>query len=206
MDPNFMQTALLIVQILTLVAIGIYVWKTWTMADATRKAAIASEKSLSELRLTREEESRPIVVIYFQTGIDGTTVDLVIRNIGKLPAKNVRFSFDRPLEQGEWNRNSPVIESPKFRDGIAHLPPNLEQREFFAGFVNLQGLSPSYKVKVRYAHPMADRQYEEEHILEWKSLEGKLGAGNEWYGAARQLLDEISKIRSQLEILAKKRS
>lgn len=204
MGPDYIQTILLIVQILTLIAIGIYVWKTWTMADATRKAAIASERSLSEMRLTREEESRPFVMVYFQTGIDGTTVDLVIRNIGKLPAKNVSFSFDRPLEQGAWNRSSQVIESPKFKDGIAHLPPNLEQREFFAGFVNLQGLSPSYKVKVRYAHPLVDRQYEEEYILEWKSLEGKLGAGNEWYSVARQLLGEISKIQSQLEILAKK--
>ena len=204
MDPNFIQGVLLIVQILTLVALVVYVWKTWAMADATRKAAIASEKALSEMRLTREEENRPFVVIYFQTGLDGTTVDLVIRNIGKLPAKNVTFDFDRRLEQGDWNASAPISESPKFKIGIAVLPPNLEQREFFAGFVNLQGLCPSYRVKVRYLHPFGDRQYEEEQTLEWKSQEGKLGAGNEWHRVLTQLGEDLSKIRAQLEILTKK--
>ena len=204
MDPDTFQVTLLIVQILTLVAIVIYVWKTWTMADATRKAAIASEKALSEMRLTREEENRPFVMIYFQTGLDGTTVDLLIRNIGKLPAKNVTFEFDRRLEQGDWNWSSPISESPKFKNGIAVLPPNLEMREFFAGFVNLQGLCSSYRVKVRYAHPFGDRLYEEEQILEWKSLDGKLGAGNEWHRLVAQFGEELSKIRTQLEKLTEK--
>jgi hypothetical protein len=51
LDPNSVQIGLLLVQILTLIAIGIYVWKTWTMAEATRKAALASEKTLKEMGL-----------------------------------------------------------------------------------------------------------------------------------------------------------
>jgi hypothetical protein len=98
------------------------------MANATRLAAIASEKTLAEMRLTREEENRPVVRIYFQTGPDGTTIDLVIRNFGKLPAENVTFEFDRKLEQGDWNAREPISQSPKFSTGIGLLPPDLELR------------------------------------------------------------------------------
>ena len=204
MDPNTIQVALLIVQILTLVAIVLYVWKTWAMADATRKAAVASEKTLSEMKLTREEESRPYVMIYFQSGLDGTTVDLVIENIGKLPAKNVTFDFDKPLQQGDWNVHNRISESPKFKDRIGLLPPNLEQREFFAGFINLQGLPSTYRVKINYTNPVNEKRYSEDHILEWKSLEGKLGAGNEWHKEAALLTEEVSKIRSLMEAIARK--
>ena len=206
MDSNTVQSGLLIVQIVTLIAIIVYVWKTWAMADATRKAVEASEKTLNEMKLTREEENRPYVIIYFQTGLDGSDVELIIKNIGKLQAKDVRFEFDRVLEQGDWNKRNPISKTPKFTEGIQLLPPNLELKEFFADFVNLQGLTSTYKVKVNYKNPLNDKLYVEDQVLEWKSLEGKLGAGNAWYRLAQLLGKELSEIRSLLEKLSTNKS
>ena len=204
MESNAVQVGLLVVQSVTLVAIIIYVWKTWAMADATRKAAEASERTLNEMKLAREEENRPYVIIYFQTGLDGTTVELVIKNIGKTKAEGVKFDFDKVLEQGDWNKTHQISKSPKFVEGIQILPPNLELKEFFAGFINLIGLTSSYKVKVSYRNPLNDRLYVEDQVLEWKSLEGKLGAGNHWYRLAQQFEGQLSEIKSMLETLVRK--
>ena len=200
MTTETIQNFLLIVQTLSLLALIVYVWKTWEMAKATRKAAEASEKAISEMKQTREEESRPYVTIYFQTGLDGSTLDLVIKNIGKLPAKDVKFDFDKKLEQGGWNAREPISQSPKFTEGINFLPPHVEMKEFFSGFVNVQDLESLYKVRIRYLNPINDKKYEEEQILEWKSLSKKLGAGDPWF---QFLKEEVAKIQSHLEKLSK---
>ncbi len=205
MDSTTVQISLLIVQCLTLIAIIIYVWKTWAMADATRKSVEASEKALNEMKVAREEENRPYVIIYFQTGLDGSNVELVIKNIGKLQAKDTRFEFDSELDQGDWNKRDPISKTPKFTTGIPLLPPNLELKEFFSNFVNLQSLTlSSYKVKVSYKNPLNNKLYVEDQVLEWKSLEGKLGAGNKWYEIAEQFKKELSEIKSMLDAIVRK--
>jgi hypothetical protein len=190
-----MQLILFAVQVLTLIAIVVYVWKTWEMAAATRLAAEASQKALEEMRLTREEESRPFVIVFFELGLDGTTVRLVITNVGKLPAKNVKFSFNPELRQGSWSRE-PVSQSPKIKEGIGFLPPDVKFSEFFDAFVNLQGenLPTTYRLTLRYEHPVTSRIYEDEQVLEWKSLSHKLGAGNEWHRLAEEIKKLLEKI------------
>ena len=89
-----------LIQALTLIALIIYVWKTWSMADATSKAARASEKSTFEMRLAREEQSKPRVVCYFEHNRRRRqTYDLVIRNYGKSAAFNVNLVFAPQLER-----------------------------------------------------------------------------------------------------------
>jgi hypothetical protein len=200
MDPNNVQIALLVVQILTLVAIIIYVWKTWAMADATRLAAQASEKALEEMRAAREEESRPFVLVFFRTGLDGTTLYFVIKNVGRLAAKNVRFTFEPALEQGSWNR-IPIRESPRIKDGIPFLPPGEEYREFFDAFVNLEGqkVRPSFQVRITFQNPVTLRTYEEEQTLEWKSMTKKLGGGDQWYRLAEEIKKLLDGIAQHLE-------
>jgi hypothetical protein len=187
------------VQVLTLGAIIIYVWKTWSMANATRLAAEASQKALEEMKITREEESRPFVLLYFRPGLDGTTVYFVISNVGRLPAKNVTFTFDAELKQGSWNR-TPLMQSPRIKDGIAFLPPGMEYTEFFDAFVNLEGekLNPSCRVTIRFEHPITSKVYQEEQVLEWKSLTKKLGGGNEWYRFAVEAKELLQKIAGHL--------
>jgi hypothetical protein len=107
------------------------------------------------------------------------------------------------LEQGEWNIRTPISQSAKFIDGIKILPPDLELSEFFSGFVNLDGLTSSYQVKISYRNPLNGKQYVENQILEWKSLQGKLGAGNEWYELSERFGKEISEIIPLLKAVVK---
>ena len=52
-------------QILTLVALVIYVWKTWEMASATRRAAEASAAAVREAIDARLEALAPRILVYF---------------------------------------------------------------------------------------------------------------------------------------------
>jgi predicted phosphatase len=52
-------------KILTLISLIIYVWKTWEIASATRKAAEATEATVAEMRAAREQETTPNVIVYF---------------------------------------------------------------------------------------------------------------------------------------------
>lgn len=53
--------ALLVIQAATLVALVVYVWKTWEMATATRDAASASARAIEEARQARAEALAPRV-------------------------------------------------------------------------------------------------------------------------------------------------
>jgi hypothetical protein len=98
----YIQIALLIIQIPTLIALIVYVIKTWEMATATRKAAEAAQSTLLEMREARDQETAPYVIAYFDVPNDTRSLDLVIKNIGKSMATNVTVSFDPQLKLELW--------------------------------------------------------------------------------------------------------
>lgn len=53
------------IQVITLIGLYIYVYKTWYIAVANEKSAQISERVLSEMQATREQEIEPYVVAYF---------------------------------------------------------------------------------------------------------------------------------------------
>jgi hypothetical protein len=61
-----------ILQFFSLIFLIIYVIKTWEMASATRKAALATEKSVDELRKTRDQATAPYIVVYFDIPLAST--------------------------------------------------------------------------------------------------------------------------------------
>lgn len=68
----------------TLIALIIYVWKTWSMA--------------SEMRLSREELSKPNVVCYFEHDkVSINLYDFVIKNFGQSMAFDVKLTFSPEL-------------------------------------------------------------------------------------------------------------
>jgi len=112
---------MLIVQICTLIALIIYTCSTWRMAFTSRD-------SVEEMKKMREQEFSPYVVAYFDVPYGKFEIGLVVKNIGKTPAKNVKLKFDPPLInsfQGEK-----INEVGFIKDGIKMLPPNYEVRTF----------------------------------------------------------------------------
>jgi hypothetical protein len=79
---------------------------------------------VKETRLLREEENRPdIVLSLFEDPNDTHAKSLIIRNLGRRVAKNIRFKF---LEDRPYLNHEPLSNLVIFRDGMANLAPNEE--------------------------------------------------------------------------------
>jgi hypothetical protein len=119
-----------LIQTLTLIALIIYVWKTWSMADATSEAASASAETIREMRLSREEQAKPKVVCYFEHNTRRRqTYDLVIRNYGNSAAFNVNLAFSPQLER-YGAKGLPALKEKHFR----MMAPGYEWRTFWDSF------------------------------------------------------------------------
>jgi len=138
--------AVLAAQLLVLVIGGYFAWR-----------------QVREARRLREETVRPFVLLDFEPF--NAFVELSIKNVGSLLARNVRFTFDPPVET-TFDSNpefGPLAEKQLFQEGIPSLPPAKEIRMMFDRGVDRteRGLPDSYEVEVSYTdpfgHPFTER-------------------------------------------------
>src|SRR5690348_8701534 len=146
-----MQDALLKTQILstvvltlTLVAIALYTWKTWHMADATRQSAVAAQQTVAEMREARDQESRPYVLCGFETGEEGL-VYFYVRNLGKTVATDVRLVIEPPLSTSR----GPFTDLAFVRDSVTSLVPGQEIRTLFDSGLGL--FDEKLNIPLRYS-------------------------------------------------------
>jgi hypothetical protein len=122
-DAMNQQNILFVVQVLSLAFLIIYVIKTWHMASATRKAAEATERSVSELREARDQETAPFVIAYFDIPAGTRLLYLTVKNIGRSIATRVRLEFSPPLcASGSVRLDNLSL----IKDGIESMPPGYE--------------------------------------------------------------------------------
>ena len=158
-----MELASTIILGITLVAVIFYTYKTWEMASATKdmatatqKSAEAAEKTLLEMKESRDQEVAPYVVAYFDVMLDNQLIYLVIKNIGKSVATDVQVIFDPQLKSGSFDIGDSVL----LKDGrVASLPPSYEIRALFDTAINLFGsanLPLTYHVQISYRGGLKD--------------------------------------------------
>lgn len=156
------DAVLTIIQTLSLVALVFYVWKTWQIAAATKESAEIYEQILREMRDAREAEVAPYVIVYFDIDRTRDALYLVIKNVGKSLASNVKLQFNPPLKNTNMNplHSVPKIEdSPLVRNGIDSMPPGFQLRlvldragRYIDKSLTTQGFVPMiYYVTVTYA-------------------------------------------------------
>jgi len=158
-------------QALTLIALVIYVWKTWEMAKATSAAAIASENSLREMRLTREQQIKPYVICYFQDIPASKFFEFVIKNGGSAMAFDVQLVFDPQLQNYNPGHSAPGLASKAFKT----LAPGHEWRTFWGSFVGMdeQAVPDEFVAHVSYRWGPNRRLEEYDISFDLKSLMGK---------------------------------
>lgn len=94
-------------------------------ADATRDAARAAENTLQEMRNTRDEENAPFVVVYFHyIHSRHESLYLVIENVGKSIATDIRLKFTPPLQVSHFNKDILASNITLLKEGIKSLVPN----------------------------------------------------------------------------------
>jgi len=184
------------VQLATLIAVIIYVWKTWQLAIATKnladitkdmsaatqesakatlKSAKVAEDTLQELRESRDQESAPYVMVYFEIPTGRSVIYLVVKNVGKTTANDIKFSFIPRLQSGTKGVNIDNIWL--IKNGLASLAPGEERRTFFDSTIGLFK-SPDtplqYTVNISYFGGLRKEARTYKQVLDLKALEGLL--------------------------------
>jgi hypothetical protein len=138
-----------------------YVWKTWQIAEATKATADVYRQILGEMRDAREAEVAPYVVVYFD--VTREYLYLIVKNIGKSVATNVKLAFNPPLQNTERQKLPESVprvgESALIKNGIETLPPGYELRlaldntlHYMNVSIALKGIPPMvYYVTVSYS-------------------------------------------------------
>lgn len=124
----------------------------------------ANRSSVLEMRQTREEETRPYVVVYLQRNpnVNGA-VHLIVRNIGTTAAYDIRIQATPPIEHPQAR---PLANSYLLTNNIPNIPPDYTINSFVDMIWNMKqpdGSFPTYKFAVTYAS-RDGRTFIEEYI------------------------------------------
>jgi hypothetical protein len=150
MDKGWVDYTVAAVQIMSLIALVIYVIKTWEMASATREAAEISAKVLEHNRNVQDQEVAPYMVVYLDIPYGDPWIYLVVRNVGKTIAENVSITFDPPLTRMQ---HEPLATLPIDDAQMGSFPPGYEVRIFFDSTIEYfaqENLPSSFKVTASY--------------------------------------------------------
>lgn len=99
---------------------------TWRYAVSAHEQAEASKTMAYEMKSTREMQTTPSIIAYFDNP-RSIMLDLVVKNIGYGIAKDVRLKISPPLLD---YKERDITELSLFKKGIDFFPPGQEFRQF----------------------------------------------------------------------------
>lgn len=164
------QNILDFIQIATLFFLILYVVKTWEIASATREAAKISEKTLIEIKETREQENAPYIIVYCEVPIPyDTMIYLIVKNIGKSIAEDVKIKFIPELSSSVKYTNDFNINDTTFiKDGIKSMPPEYVIKTVLGNSVEYfeNGLPLKYEVEISYVNSITKNEIKTSQIID----------------------------------------
>jgi hypothetical protein len=203
-NKEILEIAIPITQILILVTLIIYVVKTWRISSATQAAAEVFALSLRVMKEERDQEIAPYVVVYFDIAYEEKIIYLVVKNIGKSTARDVRIQF-RPKLIG--NSGEDMSELPIIKNGIASLSPNQEIRTFVdsitAFFFERNDQPLTYEAKISFYGDLKDTQKVTEQVID---LTADKRLSNIAQRGTHDLINEVEKISRNIERISKELS
>ena len=204
MDKNTLDIVLLSTQVLTLVALIIYVVKTWQIASATRDASQISAQVLKETKEARDLEVAPYVLVFFDMPAGIHIIDLVVKNTGKTIARDIRLSFE-PRLFGSREQDFTLLSM--IKDGIPSLPPGQEIRTFvdtsISFFSKKADRAMTYEVSVSYRGGLNDTVRTDKQILD---LTAHLGTSSITRYRMHDLVEHVQKLSGYSEKIARQLS
>lgn len=160
------------VQILSLIALIVYVIKTWHMASATKKSAEAAQRTLDELKETRDQETAPYVVTYFEASPESHIIFLIVKNIGKTTARDVKLRFDPHLKSSNQGIDMDMVSL--IKSGIASMPPGYQIRTVFDSAISYfhANLPFHFTATISYSGGLRTDQRTYQQVLDLEALRG----------------------------------
>lgn len=167
-------------------------------------AAYAS-RQVAEARRLREAQVRPFVMLAFETD-DYPLIILRIRNTGSVIARNVRMSFEPPLQTSEvLKTKTPLRDLPLFSEGIPSLPPGRGLPVMLDSYFEIEkgNLPRTYRVHITYEGEVLRRKgqratYEDDFVLDLRILEEVVRLEGT---PTKQIVDALKAIRDALRDL-----
>jgi hypothetical protein len=138
-------------------------------------AAVFAFLQVRHARLLREEQAQPFVVVDFESSpVWHNAIELVIQNIGKTVAKNVRVAFDPPLESTQRQEGYELSKSVLLTQGIPTMPPGKRVTALFDLSHDRKdsGLLMSYTATVHFADSRGRPQEALTYVLDLNFLYG----------------------------------
>jgi len=201
MKASVLEIIMFVIQLLSLVALVMYVIKTAEMAEGTRQSAQAMDRSVAEMVEDRDQQIAPYVVVFFDHQTDSPIFDLVIKNTGRTAARDVEVTFEPPLQTSLKNYD---IEQLAFiHQVIPTLPPEYEIRasvDVIDNALKSVTLPKQYRVKVTYSGGIKAEKREAEYILDLNIFNGILETHTR---SLTDLTKAVEKISDKLDELAK---
>ncbi len=159
----------------TVVAI-VTAWLVLGQLKAAGGQLAAAREAQDQARQAEKEMERPYVVASVQSSEAAAhLLDLVIENLGKTPAKNVRVRIDPPPLRGMEQAGLELANAKALTEPIPLIPPGRVIRIFFDDHRDRDGkdLPTSYVAYVAYRNS-AGESWEEEYVLDLDTLRGAM--------------------------------
>ena len=201
MKADTLDVIMFVIQLLSLIALVVYVIKTAEVAQGTWKSAQAMDRSVAEMVEDRDQQIAPYVVVFFDHQTDSPIFDLVIKNTGRTAARDVEVTFEPPLQTSLKNYD---IEQLAFiHQVIPTLPPEYEIRasvDVIDNALKSVTLPKQYRVKVTYSGGIKAEKREADYILDLNIFNGILETHTR---SLTDLTKAVEKISDKLDELAK---
>jgi len=171
------------------------------MAVSTENSVKVSKLTLQEMKENRDHEISHYVVAYFE--FENQMINLVVENVGKGLAKNVKIEFEPKLVNSinKDINDIPINDIPFIKEGIASMPHKYKVKTFFDSSVGYYGgkkFPDKYKAKITYFGGLNKTKKTTEHILDIGSHYNLLVHENKGFNEVVKELHEISKAQESL--------
>jgi hypothetical protein len=200
-NKEVLDIVLPITQILILATLIVYLIKTWRIASSTQAAAEVFALSLQVMKEARDQEIAPYVVVYFDIPYGDRIIYLVVKNIGKSTARDIRIQLKPKLLS---NSGEDIDELPIIKNGIASLSPNHEIKMFVEStttfFFGRSDRPLTYEATVSFYGGLKETQRVSEQVLDLtadKRLDKIAHRGR------HDLVSEVEQISRNIERMSK---
>lgn len=151
--------------------------QTWAALGAVVTAVVAmiaapvAYLQVREARRSRKEQIQPFIVVDIQpSSVWGNLLNLVVENIGKTLARDVRIHFDPVISSSQYDLGQSTLVC----EGIPSLPPNRRIEALFdVSHTRLNnGLPTRYDVVVEFSDARGRQQEPLRYVIDLKPLYG----------------------------------
>lgn len=169
-----------------------------------RKQIALAHRQGEDNRNAAVEADRPYVVVVLESGETSRHfVDLVVRNIGRRPAFDVRISLDPPPVRANEVPGHELANMRLLKEPIAQIAPGQELRAFYDSQIERFGRSdlPSLHTASLAYRDSAHRSYNESATVDVHALQGVMYAEVYSIHHVAAELKDISKVLKRSGIL-----